>query len=371
MPFEDTQSGAWQGALLGAALPAASAADYEMRVLPGHRRTIDELVDDAVRKKRLFVTNKRTGRSGLSAHMRLGDSAAFSHTPYGSVSEFARKPSSMNMADMAFAGTGSAFPHIETVSGKGRTVDTGLDGKKSPVTRIVSAIKRNIQAGRPPLQGIRADRMLGADRLTTPKNMRRAMRNASYDTFNYMEEREPTVAVVNRPQERITRGQKHDMRVALVNRQKQPYSKTRATLSGLFRLMLPGGDKLSQLRFGSLGQKADHQLGRLGAFCADGVCSALGPTPKKTRLSSLSMPTDFLKENLVGVNLNSGAMKYADKGLRGEARAASAAKNLMHAALRGSSSIRRATGGALAAILGGVGMLGGAAAGARNAAQQE
>jgi len=362
MPFEDTQSGAWQGAVLGAALPAASMLDYEMRLLPQHRRTIDALVADAMRKNRLFATDPSTAASGISRHMRLGDAVAFSHKPTSTLGEILRNPAKMDMADMAFTGTGSSFPHVETASGRGRTVDTGLDDKKSPVTRLFNAIRENLKRGRAPLDQVDIDKLLVDNKPGKIDNMRKAMRGASYDTWKYMEEQKPHAAVVTRAGE-FSKAEKNAIRAALVSKQQMPYSKTRGTLSGLFRLMFPFGDKLSQLPTGRIGEALDARLGRLGTFCSDGVCSAMKPTHAKAPLGSLSMPTDFLKNDLVGINLNSSALKLADKGTKGNARLASAAKNLLHGTLAQSANLRRGAGVALTAALGGIGLLGGAAAG--------
>lgn len=352
--------GAGIGAALGAALPAGALADYELRQLPGHRRAIDRLINEAEQRKRIFVTDA-AGNSGLGKHMRLGDAMAISHKPTNNLSAILRKPSIFDMADAAFLGTGSSFPHIETVAGAGRAVDTGIDGAKTPFTRLGKSLKSMLEERK--LKRIELKNLFDPNPAVS-SNLRKALQDASYDTFKYMETMDsPYISVVNRLGD-FSQNERDKMIRSLATKQKTPYSNTRAAAAGLLRLLVPGGDKLAQVPLGSLGAKIDQAADAFGSFCADGVCSTVRPTSARTGAASLAMPTDFLKKPLVGINMNRQTLDLADEGLKGSKQLASAARNSMMGTLRSSANMRRAAGAGLVGILGTLGLGAGAAAGA-------
>lgn len=363
MPVNDATSGALQGLLFGAALPAASLADYEARLLPGERRRIEELVNEAARRRRIFATSPGSSASGLAKHTRLGDIITHSSKPTMGVDDMVRNFGKANLADLAFAPTGSAFPHVEMMAGRRRAVNTGR-GDYGQLTKLLKRMKQNIAQGRKLMHGINASRMFSPD-AATPRDVPKALRNASYDIFREMEDAgTPKVSVVSRPGD-FTRAEQRALKIGLIKNEAKPYSRGRAALSGLFRVAVPGGDRLADAAPRKLLSKVDDFLSRTGTFCSGGVCKVLEPTSAKGPLSGLSMPTDFLDRKLVGINLNSDALMHADKGSRGIDRKASAAKNFMRSALKESSRMRRHLGGGMIGILGGLGALGGAALGAR------
>lgn len=338
------------GAGLGAALPAASHARYELLDRPAYRRQIMDLVEQARAEKKLFAAASSAGsqewKNPLQRKMRLGDIILQSHA--GTTFREMLKDKMPDFTTMSLGGSGSGITHAAVSTGGGRAIDPGKESLTTFKDGLLKLLAKPSQIDRSKVRGLLELRRIHPREVADAKYLRAHATDAFESSYL-----RPNASVVMRPDN--LSGISHDkLRGHLADLKSVGYSSTDAASAGLKRLALPTRPGLA-----SRG-KADLTG---GTFCSHGACTVQGLKGLKTPALKDVLPPDLLSsknQKLVGIGVNRAALDaLKGTGLRGEERLAEAARRTMLNTLKSGTNTRRILAGTLTSVLAGAGALGG------------
>lgn len=336
---DEERSYAAQGAL-AAALPIGAHLDYELRQLPAHRKSILETVAQAAKEKKIYQVLNPTGP--LRDQMQLGDIIQNSNSKYWR--DLLKDPRSGNMATVSLIGSGSPFPHVSMSTRSGRGIDMGDSNKLTPHRRLLKSLLHRLGRG----ENSAPD---ASGPFRKPTNVNAALNRVGSDVFLTGVNSGISNATVVRRLPGVADLDQKALATSMLEHSEKPYSKLRATLSGLLHLGAPLGHKLPGL----------DALKGLGTFCSDGVCSIL-PKGVGVPAGATSLPHMVAgpsNSSLIGIGLNRAAIANATVGLKGSARLQSAALNVLNKNLSNAAGLRRFGAGGLIASVAGLGALAG------------
>lgn len=340
------------GAVLTAALPAATHLRYEIFDRLGHVRRIKQLVEQARLEGKLFAASpfeQLAGRgNSLQARMRLGDTILQSHA--GDNFRQMLKAKQMDLTTLSLGGSGGAFPHVAVSTELGRAIDPGRADLKTFKSELLELLAKPSKFS---LSKYRALRKYDFTKAVKGELSSFLAANTT-DAFESASSR-PNASVVLRH----ANAKNIDPSVlarAIAKTKEVGYSKEDALLAGLKRLIFP---------FDPARRRGNAPNLSGGTFCSHGVCSVQSAMGAAVPDAKITLPPDLLRtknQELVGIGVNSRALETYDKvlkGLRGQDRLAGAAKLTMLDTLRQAANARRGFAGVLVGATGLAGGLGG------------